>query len=388
MRSALTIAQALVAKGHDIVLAIPDGPGAHLVAESGLEYFVLPSPPLEGFDFNWKDFGPLKRFIEAWRPDILHSFLKGIPQLNLIARSTGAKVVATICGGRPQRYFPKMSPITVFSEELRCWLLSIGIPDKYIRVIPGRMSFEIPARDPEVEGFFDFLGIGRNSSPVIMMICRIDAKKKDALNLFFQAAEIYGQQFRNGVFINIGAGNRSDTERFIRREAKKVNDRVGRTVLVNTVKGSGAPVKYLHLATHVVGMGRSAFESMALGKPTLILSNEGFGGLVCEENISKLAFYNFTARHLPQSSDVFARSPENLVTEIIKLNRDPSLADRTGRFGRKYYETELDVAKAADEYEAIYMDTRPETFIVPSWKTVGHCIIRETLRTLWYGLSV
>lgn len=192
IRSAVTIAEALRVRGHDVTFVTGDGPGVQLIQSSAFEHLTLPYSVLKGFDFNWRNFPCLREFILQKRPHILHSFLKGIPQLSLLARLSCCKLVATICGGHPQRFFPKMSPITVFSEELKIWLLSAGISPNYIYNIPGRMNLNSPPFDASVDAFHQTFSLA-NVWPVVMMICRTDTRKRPALNAFFQSARIWGK---------------------------------------------------------------------------------------------------------------------------------------------------------------------------------------------------
>ena len=386
LRSALTIALELSSRGHDVRFITSEGPGAGLVRKSGIPHFILPSNPLKSDDFYWRDYLPLKKYIHDLRPHIIHTFLKGIPQLALIGRGTGSKLVATICGGKPHKFFPKMSPTTVFSEELRQWLLSRGVPDQYIYVIPGRMNLRIPDRDEDVDIFLEKHGLAADTSPLIFMICRTDKMK--VLERFFLAAELFSRQNNLGAFIHIGAGNTywGKQEESVRQMAVAVNERAGRKVLVSTDCGSNQPVKFLHLATVVAGMGRTAFEAMAMGKPTLILSNEGFGGLVCLSEIEQIAKFNFTARHLSQRDVSPEYSAQRFVEAVQKLLQDQFLYDEVAAFGRKYYTDELDVSKAVDRYEEIYF-AQNIRYDLPGMIDMCYAVGREFARIPWHCIQ-
>ncbi len=383
LRSALTIADALRARGHEISFITGDGPGTHLIRAFGFEHLGLSFTPSGSLDFDWRDFNQLRAYVASKRPHVLHSFLKGIPQLAILARSNGAKLVATICGGQPQRHFSKMSPITVFSQELKDWLSSVGIPGGYIHLIPGRISIVQPPHDTDVLSFRQKFFLSE-ADPVVMMICRTDRRKKPALDAFFRAAQIWGERHKEGIFVHIGSGNEPETENRIRSEAEAINKASGRVVLISTDFGSNDPAKYLHLATIAVGMGRSAFESMLLGKATLILSNEGFGGIVCEETISGLSQHNFTGRSSSYNQSSEERSKE-LVRSVEELVMDPDRLSMVGLYGKQYCENNLDVLTAATQYEELYFDKNAK-FILPNMEEILYTGFREVLRTYWYKI--
>ena len=356
LRSALTIGKAMRDRGHEVWFVCPNGPGLGIVKQSGLNHFILPSRPLSSNNFNWMDFLALLGFARRVQPEIIHTFLGGILQLSIISRIVEAKLVATICGGPPRRFFTKMRPITVFSEELREWLLSQKHSEDAISVIPGRMDLEVPRPDAQVKGFFQHHDVEAPSGPVCLMVCRTDADKMDTIRFFFQAAKMHALDGRPGAFVHIGNGNGDGCEEEIRKEAESINRIAGRNVLISTDYGSDNPVKYMHLADVVVGMGRSAFEGMAMGKPTLILSEEGFGGLVTDTTARELSHCNFTARHVTHQEDL---AVENFLRKYHKLVDETEFARHAGTFARRWYEENLDVRTAVLRYEDLYNAREP-----------------------------
>lgn len=386
LRSALAISQALQERGHEVEFVCGDGLGLILVQEAGINYHVLPSSSLSSKNFNWKNFTPLFDLAKKIKPDVIHTFLGGIPQLAFISRQIDAKFVTTICGGRPHKLFPCMAPITVFSDELKYWLVNeIGVQNKFVYTIPGRMNLTVPLADNEVEDFFRYHDISYGGGPVIIMICRVDSSKRRALDIFFEAARNYGKKYSDGLFVHIGSGNEKKIERHVRNKVQDLNEEVGREVLLSTDYLSHDPVKILHLATQVVGMGRSAFEGMALGKPTLILSNDGFGGIVNKENIKKIAYYNFTARHLSKEKRGYD-TVEQFVDAIALIKNNCSLSAEVGTFAIKWYQDNLDVHRAAKEYEAIYLASKRNSYVFPKTYDLIKLATWEMIRSFWYVL--
>ncbi len=379
LRSAATIGKEMIARGNEVHFVTAKGPGLSVIEKSNIPYTVLPNTPLPGANFNWSNFLPLYRIIKNYKPDVVHSFLSGLPQLALITRMLNVKFVSTICGGQPHKSYPKMNPITVFSNELKYWLVSTGVSESWVYVIPGRMKLIPPERDRQVGAFLRKIGVPEGAGPVVMMVCRTDQRKSEALHKFFDAAKLFATANNSGVFVHIGSGNEDDFEEAIRNKARAINQESNRTVLISTDKGSDDPIRYLQLADYVVGMARSAFEGMSFGKPTLILSNEGYGGVVEPNNIEKIADYNFTGRFAEKST---GEDHALLFNDLIRLISDASIATRAGEYAREWYKKNLDVRQAADEYENIYR------IPLSGYRNISRFEIcrfaaRERIRALW-----
>lgn len=247
---------------------------------------------------------------------------------------------------------PRIFPVIVFSEELRLNMIKFGIAEADVHLIPGRMDLRPPLRDSEVERFLEDVGISYHTNPIVFMICRADAPKQRAIEYFFKAAEYYQLMGGRATFIHIGKGKDDHFASTLRDLAALINQRVGRKILVTTDRGSDSPVKFLHLADIVVGMGRSAFEGMLLGKPTLVLSNEGFGGAVEPSQITQLMHHNFTARGQKSPSGIPVE--QALAQTIQKVFDNAKYGSQIARFGQDWCSKNLMVDEAAQRYEEVY----------------------------------
>jgi len=81
-----------------------------------------------------------------------------------------------------------------------------------------------------------------------------------------------------------------------------------------------------------VGVSRSALEGMACGLPTIICGDEGYGGMVDNDNFSLLSYANFCARGLDLPTK------EALMNDIDYLICNPHLRRELGEFARKSIE--------------------------------------------------
>lgn len=382
-RSMVTIGNALERRGHQVLLVTGRGPGVRLAEAAGMRTVILPSPCLRTLEFNWRDFTALRNLVAEFRPDVLHSFANGIPALLLVARVARARVVVTLCGGPRRRIMTKVEPVIVFSEELRENMIDLGIDGDQVFVIPGRMDLSPVERDCDVAEYLGRLDLAPTDAPFVFMICRADVPKQRALLNLLAVAEKYGGHGWPGTFVHIGAGKDAEFVSALHVRVEQVNRRAGRRILISTDVGSSAPAKYLHLADLVIGMGRSAFEGMALAKPTVILSNEGYGGVVAEDTIWKLQQHNFTGRGTPcQDRHVVA---EVCADEVRQLLTDPRRCREVGGFAKRWLEANLDVRLAVEQYEKVYQIVMSEPPPALRYGDLARNIIYEWLRLSAYA---
>jgi len=381
-RSMATIGAAMQRRGHKVWIVSGSGPGIRLAQDLGIKTILLPSKPYKSIEFNWRDYNYLRKLILTLKPDIANTFANGIPALIFASRNTSTSVTATICGGPPRRIIPYITPIIVFSDELKENMAMLGIPKSEVHVIPGRIHLEVPSVDSEVNAFLRRIGLGPASGPFVFMICRADVPKCRAVQNFFLAAELYANRGGQGTFIHIGKGKDTSFVGMLQELAHEVNQRSGRKVLISTEEGSDAPVKFLHLADVVVGMGRSAFEGMMLAKPTVVLSNEGYGGIVNQTNVPLLAQYNFTSRGIPQPVDAEVQS--SLATDILELTQSPPDREQLACFGEQWCRANLDVECAAERYELLFHLMMSKSKPPIRWSNLVLNIGYETLRSIMY----
>jgi hypothetical protein len=88
---------------------------------------------------------------------------------------------------------------------------------------------------------------------------------------------------------------------------------------------------------------------MAYAKPTIIVGENGFAGLVEPEGIDSIAYYNFSGRNERRdiSADVLARA-------IAALLDNSSRAADVGKFGREFVMQEIDVRLGVERIEKVY----------------------------------
>ncbi len=207
------------------------------------------------------------------------------------------------------------------------------------------------------------LGISRDSY-VLCSSCRTSASRAGlALWLCKNAKSI----LRDGdvllLLLSGRVGNEADRLEDIRSEAEKVNAVLSRKAVI-IVEGECDVSKYLAAADAFAGVSRAALEGMSCGLPTCICGNEGYGGIVSEENADALARANFTGRGGRFCAEAMLR-------DIATMKKD---REKTGRFCREYIVSKLSAREMAERTCDFYRRQRekkalPELLFIGSYGT-------------------
>jgi len=126
-----------------------------------------------------------------------------------------------------------------------------------------------------------------------------------------------------------------------------LNARCGREV-ARVVGYVSNVASFLAAADIALGIGRCAFEPMALGRATLVVGARGYAGTVSPEDVADLARFNFAGRNVAEMPP-----PEVLAGRLRALLDDPGLRARLGAFARSYVVDHLDVGIGARQFEQI-----------------------------------
>jgi glycosyltransferase involved in cell wall biosynthesis len=234
--------------------------------------------------------------------------------------------------------------LIVFSEELReHFLEERGWPRDRVVTIPHRVDIpETPSRLEDSLAREYGLPPGR---PRVMLVSRLMAEKSNAVRTLFECAPAVATAAPDVEIIIVGGG--SDLES-LRREGATLNARLGRKV-IRFLGPVPEARRLLPAADVVLGVGRSVFEAMAIGKPSLVVGERGYAGVVQADTVSRIAHYNFSGRNLG-----IGEPEESLADVLGRLLRDRGERDRLGEFARAYVETKLDVGIGARKIERLY----------------------------------
>ena len=162
------------------------------------------------------------------------------------------------------------------------------------------------------------------------------------------------QSGRRATFLHAGYVQDPDVAQDIRLLIDRANAAAGRLVARSITDDVSLGARYLAAADVCISAGRSALESIALERPTLLAWGSRYLGMVSAGNIDELARTNFQGRLLsehPSGSDVSRLMHEAVVERLADPNGASTQAS-CARFVRDRYSVDA----AADAYARLYAD--------------------------------
>lgn len=401
--SASTIAQEMRTQGVSPVFAGAEGAMTEAISRD-MPFESVTIPIFHGSRqtyFTWDSFSAVNRLRDIVRKhdiDLIHAFdARSYLHAYLAGLREQIPVLCTLCGGVDPYYNLPVAPtLIVFSEEQKQKMVkTFRWPAGSVEVVRTRLDMRLILSVEHQLGKDEALALGLNPNlPKIMMISSFDDTKIRSIEKVLDAAEML---FSKGVFFQLVLiGGKGPLHDQARDRAKAICERfgAGRVLLTGQVMRA---FRLLQHADIVLGVGRSAFEGMVYGKPTLIIGEKGFAGVVSPETIASIAWYNFSGRN--QIEDV---SAEYLGETIAELLQAPDRCRLLGAFGRDFVFSEIDVARGVERLGGIYRRVTDAGAQIAPWHqylSFSSCLVpiardnglqtfKQGAKRLFYKLSV
>jgi glycosyltransferase involved in cell wall biosynthesis len=349
--SASTVARYIKKQGHEVSFAGGCGQLTPII-EQDMPFFDISIPFFHGrlpTYFTWKSFSSvsnLRKLIREQNFDLIHAFdARAYIHAHIAGLLENKPVLCTLCGGTdPQYDIPITDKIIVFSEEQRNKMVrGYRWSPSRVQVIRTRLDIDTIINDtgqPPVSLDLDPL------VPSIMMISSFDATKSTSIR---QVMKMLSRLADHQVpFQMVFIGGKGAFWEEMRQKGERLNAALHRKAVVFT-----GPVlhayRLLRQATIVFGVGRSAFEGMAYAKPTLVVGERGFAGIVSPEHIEQISYYNFSGRNQQ------ALCADETFAQVVKdLLLDENARNILGRFGYDFVVREIDVKHGIGKIEEVY----------------------------------
>jgi len=231
-----------------------------------------------------------------------------------------------------------------YSKDL---LVRLGIDSRRVFVFPNVIDLH---EYRETSSSFD--SVDKN----ILCICRLNFYKADAINSLIDSALELCKHLPN---LNILVAGGGPYYRYVEARAIEINRRLKKKVIVllGEIADQDKKLELIRSSNLVVGASRVALEAMACRKPVIVVGDRfaignsyaAFCGIVKEDNIEELEYYNFS----------FMRNVEGVTSKRIAEVALPLLTDEkyqrhVGAFGRHFVERKYDAKKAVGTLEKIY----------------------------------
>lgn len=348
------IGKSLESLGHNVIILIGKDAISNVYEKKGLQFERTRycQNYLGNFPCLRED---LARLTLKYDIDLVHCF-EGLTVAQVVAacQAENLRCFFTLCGGPPQKRILSVKPTITLSEEGKDNLLKITkLADDDIKVIPARVDIDeqiLPSARKLNEFRFKY-GVPSDAR-IILRIARIGQAYIAGI---LQTIDAVAQLYTEGhpvFFVHIGFVEDSKLRTLLKEKISTVNSCCGKTIVITAQDEAMSANDYLDLADIVIGAGRSAFEGMALSKPVIVMGKESYAGIVCPEEVTSLAYYNFSGRNAkPMTSDA---SISTLTNAFRKLLADKEYYTAISVFCRQYAVEKLSAANAAKDYLAVY----------------------------------
>lgn len=350
--TSITLARGLKNLGHDVYFFTKsDKIHETRLQEAGIKTIAAPYHPLlPSMDLlNVKAYKILNAALNRYSIDIVHAFHHHSYLLSLFAAPRmNIPVVFTAVWFLFTKPFPAYPGRVIFvAEEFldQATPLFRGYPREMI-VLPNRIDLDefypgIDYRDFSKEKDLP------DSGWKIAFMSRIDSIKIRSLQNAIEAVKILASRGRDVVLGIAGDGA-------LFHELEKIIDSVNRDLGRKVIRLLGPvlkPSQFLSWSDIVLGIGRSAIEGMACGKPTLIVGEKGLAGIVEPENVKELQYHNFAGRNVKDAVE-----PQRLADTIDLIMNDEPRREFLSNFTRQYAIEYYDYMVGAKRLEKVYED--------------------------------
>lgn len=281
------LARALAREGHSVTVVSAGGRMVLPLARAGVAHVRLPltkkTPPAV-----LKSFLGLMRLTRERKFHVLHAHTRISAFLGyLVCARREIGMVSTVHAhyktSPPLRRLSRWgNRVIAVSEDLREYIRknASDVLAENVCVIPNGIDTE------------RFCPYAKRGAHRIVFISRLDRDCSRAAYALCLGAEKITEKFPDAEIVIGGGGE--ELER-LRGLAERINSHLCRKV-ISLTGGLDDTAPLLGSADVFVGVSRAALEAMASGVPVVLAGNEGFGGILDEENLEFFAESNFCAR--------------------------------------------------------------------------------------------
>lgn len=349
-RYALTLAQALRARGHHVTLASDGGQLEAMVRESGLAWWPLPLHTSVEFSpqVGWAA-RQLARRLRRDPVNLLHAHTRvGQVIADRLARRLSVPYVATWHGffrrNLGRSLWPCTGDLTVaISEPVRQHLMrEFRVPASRIRLIPHGIDAEQFARvpDPDTQRYVRDQARLDAGATVIGTVARLVASK--GVDQLIRSMADIRAAIPGAQLMIVGDGeDRPRLERLARRIGVSRVVRFAGALSETRVALSLMRV-FVFLPAEQEGFGLSLLEAMASGCPIVAIRRGGGSSWVLEESgVGALVEPN---------------APGDLARAVIRVLRDPASAFQAAARARAVVIERYALTRMVDQVEAVYRE--------------------------------
>lgn len=327
----LELSRSLCDMGVEVTVASNGGVYVAELEKSGIRHVRLPLHTKDPFSVI-KSYFALKKLIKKEKFDIVHAH---------------ARIPAFICGLLHRRLhfrfvcsahwvfevnalWKKISDwgekTIAVSEDIKQYVIdNYGVFSDNVSVTINGVDMKKFSADINSDDVAKELSLPEKRRTVVY-VSRMDTDRSAAARMLCETASALKERYGDLQIVIVGGGNDFD---YVSSLAERANLSAGEKFIHMT--GSRADInKLIALGDVFVGVSRAVLEAMSEAKPVVIAGNEGYIGLLGEENIDVAVATNFCCRGCEETTkELLFRDicrlldmPEEEISAIGERNRE------------------------------------------------------------------
>lgn len=355
-------------RGHDVVMISGGGVYQKEIEDFGIKHYTV---PLKSRNYKniIKAYGMIKKIIKAEKPDLVHSHAR-IPSfiIGLVHKSMHKSFVyvTTVHGAFDTSFVVRTltcwgEKTLAVSEDLKNYLIKYyDVPQRDIYISINGIDSGKFNKDISGDNAAKELSLNEGAKHIVYVSRLEDDVCAPAYAVIDKMSKI-NEAVPGVEFVIVGGGGAYEN---VKEKAHKVNEALGRRAVI--LAGQRTDVNELLATADVcVGVSRAILEPMAMEKLCVIAGQEGYIGILSEDNLAEAIDCNFTCRKCaPINGDILA-------DDIIKLfNMTNEEAQRTAAFAKNVVDTRYSITKMADDNMNMYVNAVKDH--VPNTVMVGY----------------
>lgn len=338
------LARALVDAGHEVCVVSSGGREAEKLKKCGISHICMPlgtHSPLRLPMLRRQ----IRKLIKGGGFDIAHAHARIPAVLIHGVRRLGCAEIVTVHAKFRTGFLRRLlsywgEESIAVSEDLRAYLHDVyQIPMQRIHVIPNGIDLSLfsPSSQKEPSAAFQ-----------ILFASRLDADCSLGAELLCEIAPRLAKEVPN-LCITVAGGGKKMPE--IAERAEKINREVG-FCCVSVVGAIEDMPSLLQKQDVFVGVSRAALEAVACGCSVILCGNEGYGGILREENFWEASLSNFCAREKE------APEAQRLLQDLLLLAHSPALREESAATCRALLKKEYDAQSVCQQTLAVYQKNK------------------------------
>ncbi|HYE09673.1 MAG TPA: glycosyltransferase [Patescibacteria group bacterium] len=345
------LAKGLKKEGFQVVVASNGGVFVKDLENSNIKHYNV---PLHNKKPNnvYMAYKLLQQIVIEEKIDLVHAHAR-IPGFicNMLHKKMKFAFVTTAHGtwktSGGLKYITRWGQKTIaVSEDVKKYLLdNYTINESNIKVTINGIDTEKFSSNADYNNLVREFHIPEDSFKVVY-VSRIDKDREVILENILQLLPQLINKINNLQFFIVGGGSILHT---VKEAAEKINKAAGSDAII--VTGPRMDInKFNAMADLFIGFGRSSLEAMASSQPVIIAGNQGYIGLLNENNIDLAIKTNFSGRG-QEIADT-----ERFVGDILKVaNMTKEQRENLGSFCRSIVLQQYSISKMVADNIEIYM---------------------------------